>query len=73
MVVDQLGAQGSEQTLTDSYGDDVVETQTRGQLIAHGPESSRVYRRLWILRGLEHEQSEALFPGGQGTGRTAAV
>ena len=27
-------------------------------------ESTRVYRRLWILRGLEHEQSEALFPGG---------
>ena len=36
-------------------------------------ESTRVYRRLRILRGLEHEQSEALFPGGQGTGRTAAV
>ena len=36
-------------------------------------ESTRVYRRLRILRGLEHEQSEALFPGGQGTSRTAAV
>ena len=36
-------------------------------------ESTRVYRRLRILRGLEHEPSEALFPGGQGTGRTAAV
>ena len=37
MVVEQLGPQGRDQISTDSCGDEVVETQTRGQLIVHGP------------------------------------
>ena len=30
----------------------------------YGSEPPRDFRRLRILRGLEHEQSEAIFPGG---------
>ena len=37
MVVEQLGPRGRDQISTDSYGDEVVETRSRGQLIAHGP------------------------------------
>ena len=37
MVVEQLGPRGSEQISTDSFGDKVVETRSRGQLIVHGP------------------------------------
>ena len=37
MVVEQLGPRGSEEISTDSFGDEVVETRTKGQLIVHGP------------------------------------
>ena len=37
MVVEQLGPRGRRQISTDSFGDEVVETRTRGQLIVHGP------------------------------------
>ena len=37
MVAEQLGPQGRDQITTDSYGDQVVETRSRGQLIVHGP------------------------------------
>ena len=37
MVVEQLGPLGGDQISTDSYGDEVVETRSRGQLIVHGP------------------------------------
>ena len=37
MVVEQLGPRGRDQISTDSYGDEVVKTRSRGQLIVHGP------------------------------------
>jgi hypothetical protein len=37
----------------------VAEHYTHG-----GFEPPRVYRRLQLLRGLEYEQSESIFPGG---------
>ena len=37
MVVEQLGARCRDQTLTHSFGDQSVETRSRGQLIVHGP------------------------------------
>ena len=37
MVVEQLGPRGRDQIHTDSYGDQSVETRSRGQLIVHGP------------------------------------
>ena len=37
MVVEQLGPLGKEQISTDSYGDEVIETRSKGQLIVHGP------------------------------------
>ena len=37
MVVDQLGPRGRDEISTDSFGDEVTETRTRGQLIVHGP------------------------------------
>ena len=37
MVVDQLGPRGRNQISTDSFGNEVTETRTRGQLIVHGP------------------------------------
>ena len=37
MIVEQLGPRGGDQISTDTYGDEVVETRSRGQLIVHGP------------------------------------
>ena len=37
MVADQLGPRGVDQISTDSFGDEVTESRTRGQLIVHGP------------------------------------
>ena len=37
MAMEQLGARCSDQTLTASFGDQSVETRSRGQLIVHGP------------------------------------
>ena len=37
MAVEQLGPRGKDHTSTDSFGDEVVETRTPGQLIVHGP------------------------------------
>ena len=37
MVVDQLGPRGGDEISTDSYGDEVVETRSKGQLVVHGP------------------------------------
>ena len=37
MVVEQLGPRCGDQISTDSFGDEVVETRTRGQMIVHGP------------------------------------
>ena len=37
MVVEQLGPRGTDQMTTDTFGDEVVETRTQGQLIVHGP------------------------------------
>ena len=37
MVVEQLGPRGRDQISTDSYGDEVIETRSKGQLVVHGP------------------------------------
>ena len=37
MVVEQLGPRGGDQKSTDSFGEKVVETRSRGQVIVHGP------------------------------------